>query len=380
MPTKVAVVIPTHKTELNELEKISLAQCRKVLERYPLIFALPEGKDFQFLKSDDSVIRFPAQCFSDIKAYNNLMVSPFFYEAFKDFDYILIYELDAFVFRDELECFCSLGYDYIGAPWAAYLSWFWRSWKATSRVGNSGFCLRRVKAHYNLLTEHADLINSLKHLNNDVIYSRCGKRPDCDFHIAPYYVGIKFSTEMLNLRILKKNGGNPPFGCHAWNKYGTDFYIPLFKRYGYDLSSLKDKLGIVPDKLIWYDFFLRETKRRLLRRIKLGQSILRYLPTNRFASVRVIRHPDTMEILARLLLEDNSLADKIFLYDHDEEDLLLQDLPRKDLPHLLLTKDHESSSLIKALNKRELSYGKHVVSFWREYLIYCAKLFHNLGK
>lgn len=185
---------------------------------------------------------------------------------------------------------------------------------------------------------------------------------------------------MLNLRILKKNGGNPPFGCHAWHKYSADFYIPLFKRYGYDLSSLKDKLSIVSDELIWYAFFLRETKRRLLRRIKLGQSLMRYLPTNHFASVRVIRHPDTIKILTQLLLEDNFLADKIFIYDFDEEDLLLQDLPREDLPHLLLTKEHESSSLINALNKRESSYGKHVVSFWREYLTYCAKLFRKLGK
>jgi len=44
------------------------------------------------------------------------MMSPAFYDAFKAFDYILIYQLDAFVFRDELEYFCSLGYDYIGAP------------------------------------------------------------------------------------------------------------------------------------------------------------------------------------------------------------------------------------------------------------------------
>lgn len=378
MPTKVAVVIPTHKVELNELEKISLAQCKKVLGKYPLIFALPEGKDFSFLKSDDSVIRFPAQCFADIKAYNNLMVSPFFYEAFKDYDYILIYELDAFVFRDELEYFCSLGYDYIGAPWAVYFPWFWRNWKTMSRVGNSGLCLRNVKAHYNLLTEHTDFVNSLKHLNNDVIYSRCGKRPDCDFHIAPYYVGIKFSTEVLNLRILKKNGGNPPFGCHAWHKYSKDFYIPLFKRYGYDLSPLKDKLGILPDELILYRFFLKETKRRLVRRIKRGQSLMRYLPTNHFASVRVVRHPDTIKILTRLLFENPALADKIFFCDTVED--LINDLTREDLPHLLLTKDHESSSLIKALNKRELSYGKCVVSFWREYLICCAKLFHNLGK
>ena len=110
---------------------------------------------------------------------------------------------------------------------------------------------------------------------------------------------------------------------------------------------------------------------------------MRYLPTNHFASVRVIRHLDTIKILTRLMFENPALADKIFFCDTVEDlinDLTREDLTREDLTHLLLTKDHESSSLIKALNKRELSYGKCVVSFWREYLIYCAKLFHNLGK
>ena len=35
---KVAVVIPTYKEELDEFEKISLAQVRKVLGKYPIIF------------------------------------------------------------------------------------------------------------------------------------------------------------------------------------------------------------------------------------------------------------------------------------------------------------------------------------------------------
>lgn len=43
---KIAVVIPTYKTELNPLEKISLDRCRKVFGRYPLIFVVPEGKKF----------------------------------------------------------------------------------------------------------------------------------------------------------------------------------------------------------------------------------------------------------------------------------------------------------------------------------------------
>lgn len=111
MSTKVAVVIPNHKAELNELEKISLDRCRKVLSRYPLIHAVPAGQNFSYIAPNERVAEFPAHYFKSVLGYNILSVSQLFYEAFLDFDYILIYQLDAFVFYDALEEFCALGYD-----------------------------------------------------------------------------------------------------------------------------------------------------------------------------------------------------------------------------------------------------------------------------
>lgn len=117
MQSKVAAVIPVYKEEIDDLEKISLAQARKVLGKYPFVFVAPEGKKISYAESGDAVVRFPPQFFQNTMTYSMLLMSPFFYEAFKAYDYILIYQLDAFVFYDALEKFCSLGYDYIGAPW-----------------------------------------------------------------------------------------------------------------------------------------------------------------------------------------------------------------------------------------------------------------------
>ena len=108
MSTKVAVVVPVYR-ELNELEKISLAQCRKVLSRYPLIFVAPEGKTFSCFESGDMVAYCPARYFQSTKTYSELLMSPQFYETFAGFDYMLIYQTDAFVFYDALEEFCALG-------------------------------------------------------------------------------------------------------------------------------------------------------------------------------------------------------------------------------------------------------------------------------
>ena len=137
--SKAAVVIPIYKEELDDLEKISLAQVHKVLKNYPIIFVAPEGKNFSYLKSDDMLVQFHPYFFQSPKTYNQLLLHPFFYELFLNFDYILLYQLDAFVFYDALEDFCRLGYDYIGAAWP-YYAWLGKKIEGkTPRVGNGGF-------------------------------------------------------------------------------------------------------------------------------------------------------------------------------------------------------------------------------------------------
>jgi len=63
LATKAAVVIPTHKEELTELEQISLTQVRRVLGNYPLIFAAPAGAKFSYFAEGDMVAYFPPQFF-----------------------------------------------------------------------------------------------------------------------------------------------------------------------------------------------------------------------------------------------------------------------------------------------------------------------------
>ena len=116
-----AVVIPVYKENLSEFEKISLQQAQKIFGgKYPIIFFAPAGKTFSYFNVANRVIYFPQQFFQSGAAYNALMMNPGFYKVFFEYDYILIYQLDAFVFSDKLEYFCNLGYDYIGAPFPTY--------------------------------------------------------------------------------------------------------------------------------------------------------------------------------------------------------------------------------------------------------------------
>ena len=177
MPHKVAVVIPMHKETLNEFEKISLAQVQKVLGHYPIIFAVPEGKNFSWIPEGRQIIQMP-HLGQGIDHYNVLLVSPTFYEKFLEYEYILIYHLDAFVFSDELEYFCSLGYDNIGAPWflTNVIKYSYNGMTYRSRIGNGGFSLRKTAIHYNNLILYENFFaEQIKVLPEDVCFSIFGK-------------------------------------------------------------------------------------------------------------------------------------------------------------------------------------------------------------
>ncbi len=375
--TKVAVVIPTYKEELNELEKISLAQARKVLGKYPFVFVAPEGKNFSYFKSGDMIVHCPPHFFQNVMSYSQLMTMPQFYEAFLNFEYILIYQLDAFVFYDALEFFCSLGYDYIGAPWPRMCRRNWNN--IISHVGNGGFSLRNTKACYKLVTDYPKLVRDMSHLAEDDFFSYCGANKDINFSVAPIYVAARFSVEYVLEHSLKNIGNKLPFGCHGWTKMSADFYVKILLQFGYDLRPMRNKLANI-DTIILKINAVKIAIERLIRRAERGQSILCYLPIEHFDSVRVIRNSDTMKILAQLLTEKNFLADKIFLYDKANVPKLIEDMTRENLPHLLFTLEDYDTSLIDNIEKKGLRYGEHIISFRREYLNHCEKLFHNLGK
>ena len=373
MSTKVAVVVPVYR-ELNELEKISLAQCRKVLGRYPLIFVAPEGRNFSFVEAGDMVAHFPTKYFQSRDTYSELLMTPQFYETFAPFEYILIYQTDAFAFYDALKEFCSLGYDYIGSPWP-YSAWPINPQRKTLRVGNGGFSLRKVKACQRVVREFG--ASNVENLAEDAFLSKCGLSRDIDFNVAPVEVANLFAMERYPARHVKRFG--LPFGCHYWTSSNADFYMKTFRRFGYDLRPLRELMACKDYETLLPMCLANIAMHRLIRAAEQGRSLLEYLPTKRFASIRVIRSPGAVKLLSRLLTEENSLTDKIFAYDEVNWTNLLRDVEAEDLPHLLIAEDYDAS-LIKALERGGLRYGQHFVSLQREYVKSREKLFHNLGK
>lgn len=375
---KVAVVIPVYKEQFSETERISLEQEQKVLGKYPLIFIAPEGAKLPELPEGSKVFRFPEVFFKNVWGYSTLMLQVGFYQAFLEYDYILLYQLDAFVFYDRLEHFCGLGYDYIGAPWP--YQWGRKVIGGTTiilRVGNGGFCLRSPKACHRLLLEHPERLEGWKE-PEDAFFAYWGVQEGSGFRTAPLSVAREFSMEFHPERAVRKNGGKLPFGCHAWCRYSRDFYIRLIGGHGYDISFNRENMK--DDDLIAMALFLQSVAwSRLQRRIRRGGSVGQYLPEGNYDSVRVLRTPNAMLMLLRLTTEGGFPARDIRLYEPGEEQLLAKELKESGGRHLLLT-DGNDVSWVRTAVGEGVEYGTHLVSFWREYMVRMQAFLKRLGR
>ena len=145
------VVIPIYKDVLARGECASIRQTFRILRGHDIVFVTHAGCRLdayrEIVESEQGEMRtelFEAGYFDSTAHYSDLCFSEEFYLRFKDYEYMLICQTDAWVFRDELDYWCSLGYDYIGAP-----IYFPYNSKHFTRifygVGNGGFCLRRIE-------------------------------------------------------------------------------------------------------------------------------------------------------------------------------------------------------------------------------------------
>ena len=239
----VKVIIPIYKNTFTATEKRSLMQAYDILKAYPLVVIKPESLDLSELQAEFPRLTFTSfddAYFKGISGYNRLMLASVFYERFLDSTYILIYQLDAFVFRDELKEWCSKGYDYIGAPWLQkpvyrfpiistimHLAHIYHRQKGEpskqdlyNKIGNGGLSLRKTDSHYRVTREQADRINfylaqDRHHLyNEDVFWAT-----EATGFIYPEAMeAIRFAFDKYPAYCYKLTGGQLPFGCHSWYK------------------------------------------------------------------------------------------------------------------------------------------------------------------
>lgn len=256
--TLVKVVIPIYKIQLTRYEQISLAQAYRIWQnKYPLTIIKPQHLDLTPLLTEYPLLAtesFDDKYFANIHGYNSLMLSAEFYERFVCSEYILIYQLDAYVFNDELEQWCKKGYDYIGAPWLVrpiynfpllkFASWIKKQYcnllhctnsqASNFKVGNGGLSLRKTAAHLHAVNQLKDIVQQyLSHENNhmfneDVVFALETNQHGINFRHPHYTEALAFSFDKYPALCFKLNSNHLPFGCHGWYKRRMKkFWFPI---------------------------------------------------------------------------------------------------------------------------------------------------------
>lgn len=249
------VVIPIYKDSISENEKKSLRQALTILHKYDIYIVTHDCVKHDCYDEIDlcgilNYEYFDKRFFQGIKGYNELCMSLSFYKRFEKYQYMLIYQLDAWVFDDQLSEWCSKGYDYIGAPWINND----KGVLSMTQVGNGGLSLRKMSYFIKVLSWKLPLMrihpsgllswslimyycgrkNTVRHYqenfpaNEDGFFSMAlmdswfpPHKPNCE-------EAMKFAFEQYPSFLYRKNNGVLPFGCHAYLKYE---YMEFWKQW-----------------------------------------------------------------------------------------------------------------------------------------------------
>lgn len=235
----VAVLVPLYQTALSLAERASLVQCIHVLGTYPIIVIKPVG-----LQVDNLLAEFPTlhtqdfadEFFTGTDSYNRLLTSLDFYQKFADHEYVLIHQLDAYIFRDELPYWCGQKLDYIGAPSvhqesvnalaAGDKGEFARTLSSQRLVFNGGLSLRRVKGLIRYLKIYKRFFPAWLG-NEDMLFSREATRlilMKPFIRLPTWQQALWFAFEKSPAASYEITHHQLPFGCHAWERYDPEFW------------------------------------------------------------------------------------------------------------------------------------------------------------
>lgn len=260
----VLVVVPMYKKSLTLEEKISMRHLLHFLGEFDKCMISPESLSVDY--PGFVIRRFNNSFFKDVPSYSRLLLSREFYEAFTDYQYILLYQLDSLVFSDELLKWCEMDYDYIGAPWFTVKT---DPTSGFEGVGNGGFSLRKIEGFLKVI-DSKRYIEEKVSFWRDLFFTRLkelgklkfskrwikklrvlravrggvgrymavytveedrfwGERAKLfypDFKIAPIENALHFSFDWRPRYCFEKNNRQLPFGCHGWVKLGREFWEP----------------------------------------------------------------------------------------------------------------------------------------------------------
>ena len=225
---KCVIVVPVYREKPDELEQLSLKQLDKIVNDIDIYLIGPSKIDYDSyvnLFDNNKVTKklFDDAYFVSNISYSQLCLSNELYNLFEEYEYMLIYQTDCWIFRNEIKKFCDMGYDYIGGPIYGAGS-KWPSFKIGSRpvVGNGGLSLRKISTMLKITDRNGYIYNKHKDEWDTIKYEDLFL---CDiiFHeimvnVPDYRIAERFSIDSLPLHIqdLQPMAVHRVFACYQW--------------------------------------------------------------------------------------------------------------------------------------------------------------------
>ena len=256
---KVAIVVPTQKANFSQDEQVSFRHLNEYLGRYDKYLVVPDHRIGKKVDLEGfEVVHFSSEYFASLPKYCEMLNRKEFYQLFTPYEYILIYQPDVIVLSDQLDKWCSKGYDYVGPPWFhSVIGWLSKNKTAPLSGGNGGFSLRKVESFIKVIEEvekeaRRKTDESLKRklwflwavitgkshrkwlkapaycypFNEDGFWSFEAPKYLSTFKVAPFSEALQFGFEKNPRRCFNLNHQQLPFGIHAWARYDREFWSP----------------------------------------------------------------------------------------------------------------------------------------------------------
>jgi hypothetical protein len=200
------------------------------------------------------IVVFDKKYFKNVSTYSTLLLSKKFYQKFNKYDYLMIFQLDVYLFKDALKTWVKKGYSYVGAPWIIKRN----NEIILDGVGNGGFSLRHIKTHLKVLESWGNgdflflyvrycfqkgvmpslfmkrvlfrlrkkyyIIFKEHKGNEDIFWCKIAAEKFTWYTLPNFEEALQFSMETEPRYAFEKNNKQLPFGCHAWEKYDLEFW------------------------------------------------------------------------------------------------------------------------------------------------------------
>lgn len=244
-----AVILPIYTLKLSKIEINSIKNNIKVLKKWDHVIISPKEisaeikiffKDYDF---NFRVIEIDKKNFKSVTSYDQMLRKKWFYKLFESYSYILVTQTDVVIFKDELQKWIDLEYDYIGAPWIFKN----KSGETSYFVGNGGVSLRKIKSFLSSFDSlrllkcpnwylekrgvprlswrfikyifGTNKFSFFRKLHEDFFWSQLIPSTNKLFKVAPFEKAFEFAMEEFKENKTINCIQQMPFAIHAWEKH-----------------------------------------------------------------------------------------------------------------------------------------------------------------